>query len=101
MAYSDIQVAIIGAGPYGLAAAAHLRAAKVETHIFGRTMEFWKNNMPAGMLLQSSWDASQISDPERALTLDRYHGVHGLEPARPIPLVRFIDYAWWFQRQVA
>ena len=29
------QVAIIGAGPYGLAAAAHLRAAKVETRTFG------------------------------------------------------------------
>jgi 2-polyprenyl-6-methoxyphenol hydroxylase-like FAD-dependent oxidoreductase len=28
-------VAIIGAGPYGLAAAAHLRRAGVDTHILG------------------------------------------------------------------
>jgi cation diffusion facilitator CzcD-associated flavoprotein CzcO len=42
-------VAVIGAGPYGLAAAAHLRAANVSTHVFGEPMGFWRRNMPKGM----------------------------------------------------
>jgi cation diffusion facilitator CzcD-associated flavoprotein CzcO len=44
---SICDVAIVGAGPYGLSAAAHLRAAGVEARVFGRTMEFWERQMPA------------------------------------------------------
>src|SRR5690348_13926276 len=65
-------VVIIGAGPYGLAAAAHLRAAGVEARVFGEAMAFWARQMPAGMLLRSYWDASHIADPARDLTLDAY-----------------------------
>ena len=101
MALSEDQVIIIGAGPYGLAAAAHLRAAKVDTRVLGSPLQFWKNNMPAGMFLRSNWDASHISDPEARLTLDRYHEAHGTASERPIPLDRFIDYGLWFQQQVA
>src|SRR5947207_14695303 len=101
MAMSECYVAIIGAGPYGLAAAAHLRAANVERRVFGRAMEFWKNNMPAGMLLRSSWDASHIADPEKAFTLDRFHAQESIEPANPIPLETFINYGRWFQQRVS
>src|SRR5437870_13920834 len=94
------RVAVIGAGPYGLAATAHLKAAKIETIAFGRALDFWKNHMPSGMLLRSSWDASHISDRDGELTLDRYHAVAGAEPANPIGLDRFIEYGLWFQRQV-
>ena len=94
---TEAHVAVIGAGPYGLAAAAHLLAAKVETVVFGRTMEFWKNNMPQGMLLRSPWDASHISGLD-GLTLDDYYNHSGIERAEPISLERFIDYGSWFQR---
>ena len=50
MTHTDAHVAVIGAGPYGMAAAAHLRGAGIETLVFGRTMHFWKNHMPQGML---------------------------------------------------
>ena len=99
--YLTSQVAIIGAGPYGLAAAAHLRAMRVETCIFGRAMEFWQNQMPAGMLLRSSWEASHIADPDRRLTLDRYQTSRNVPLSKPIPLGGFIDYGHWFQQQVA
>ena len=46
------EVAVIGAGPYGLAIAAHLAAAGVETRTFGEPMGFWRNNMPKGMKLR-------------------------------------------------
>jgi thioredoxin reductase len=99
--YLTSQVAIIGAGPYGLAAAAHLRAVGVETCIFGRVMEFWENQMPAGMFLRSSWEASHIADPDRRLTLDRYQTSRNIALSKPIPLGDFIDYGHWFQQQTA
>ena len=95
------QVAIIGAGPYGLAAAAHLRAVGLEACVFGRVMEFWQNQMPTGMLLRSSWEASHIADPDRRLTLDRYQTSRSVALSKPIPLGSFIDYGRWFQQQVA
>jgi thioredoxin reductase len=93
------QVAIIGAGPYGLAAAAHLRAAKIETCVFGEPMEFWENRMPEGMLLRSSWDACHIADPHRASTLDIYSASQDVAVPKPVPLDRFIDYGRWFQKR--
>jgi cation diffusion facilitator CzcD-associated flavoprotein CzcO len=94
------QVAIIGAGPYGLATAAYLRAAKIETCVFGEPMEFWENQMPEGMLLRSSWDACHIADPHRASTLDNYSASHRVPVPRPVPLARFIDYGRWFQKRI-
>ena len=63
-------VAIIGAGPYGLAAAAHLRAAQVPIRIFGDPLSFWRSNMPAGMKLRSPWVATHIAEPSGRFTLD-------------------------------
>ena len=93
------QVAIIGAGPYGLAAAAHLRAANVESCVFGESMEFWANQMPAGMLVRSTWAASHIADPHRALTLDHYSAARNLRLSSPLPLNDFVSYGRWFQEQ--
>ncbi|MGE5618678.1 MAG: NAD(P)-binding domain-containing protein [Sphingomonadaceae bacterium] len=94
-------VAVLGAGPYGLAATAHLRDAGIDSRIFGRPMEFWRNNMPAGMLLRSSWEASHISDPGRRLTLDRYQSEQGFHLPSPLPLHDFVGYGKWFGHQVA
>ena len=101
MATPVCDVAIIGAGPYGLAAAAHLRAAGVGIRIFGEALEFWKNNMPVGMLLRSSWDASHISDPDGTLTLDHYEATRESKLSRPLPLDDFVAYGQWFQHEVA
>jgi FAD-dependent urate hydroxylase len=94
------QVAIIGAGPYGLATAAHFRAAKIETCVFGEPMEFWQNQMPEGMFLRSSWDACHIADPHRSSTLDSYSATQSVAVPKPVPLDRFIDYGRWFQKRI-
>ena len=94
-------VAIIGAGPYGLAAAAHLRAAGVDTRIFGEPMEFWERHMPRGMFLRSSPSASEIGDPDGRLTLRRYQAREGVALSKPLPIADFIGYGRWFQREVA
>ena len=92
-------VAIIGAGPYGLAAAAHLRAKNVDTRIFGEPMEFWKRHMPRGMCLRSGAHASSLADPQNRLALDRYRSLHALPPAKPVPIEHFVGYGEWFQQQ--
>src|SRR5258708_9289389 len=93
------QFAVIGAGPYGLAVASHLRGAGAEVRIFGRTMDFWDAQMPRGMLLRSPWSGSSIGDPNQALTLDRYESVLGSKLDRRIRLEDFVSYGQWFQRQ--
>lgn len=93
-------VVIIGAGPYGLSAAAHLRSIKgLETRVFGEPMSFWHKNMPAGMLLRSPWEATHIADPDKALTLESYVSARGNHLSKPIPVDRFVDYGRWFQKQ--
>ncbi|MHB8644404.1 MAG: NAD(P)-binding domain-containing protein [Thermomicrobiales bacterium] len=94
-------VGIIGAGPYGLAAAAHLRAAGVETRVFGEPMAFWERQMPAGMLLRSYWEASHIADPDHDLSLNAYETASCMAIPRPVPLDRFVAYGRWFGQQIA
>jgi cation diffusion facilitator CzcD-associated flavoprotein CzcO len=91
-------VAIVGAGPYGLSTAAHLRAANgLDIQIFGKPMSFWEQHMPKGMLLRSPLAGSHLSDPQRSLTLHDYEQVTGSALAAPLPLPRFIHYGQWFQ----
>src|SRR5260370_40593889 len=45
---SDCEVAVLGAGPYGFSAAAHLKSKGMDFRIFGRPHEFWAKKMPAG-----------------------------------------------------
>ena len=93
-------VTIVGAGPYGLSAAAHLRKLLgLELRVFGEPMEFWERNMPAGMFLRSSWEASHIASPGSQLTLEAYAAARGNHIGNPIPIARFVDYGKWFQQQ--
>src|SRR5580693_6493530 len=97
---TNVDVTILGAGPYGLAAGAHLRQIKgLDLRIFGEPMEFWKSHMPEGMLLRSPWAASHISDPGIVLTMDAFDKDLGVRIPTPIPLDRFVEYGLWFQRQ--
>lgn len=93
-------VAIVGAGPYGLSTAAHLGAADgLDIHVFGEPMSFWERHMPKGMLLRSPLAGSHLSDPQRSLTLKDYEQVTGSGITAPLPLSRFIQYGRWFQGQ--
>ncbi len=96
---AECNATIIGAGPYGLSAAAYLRAAGIETRVFGEPMSFWQKQMPAGMCLRSNWGASHIADPKQELTLDEYCRQNGNHISKPIPLQRFVGYGLWYQRQ--
>lgn len=114
---TDCDVVIVGAGPNGLSAAAHLRPVKgLEVRLFGDPMSFWEHHMPKGMVLRSPRVASHISDPEHRWTLDAYEAANGNHPSvkvpstvtdeaiaqaqrKQIPLAHFIHYAHWFRKQ--
>ena len=97
---ADCDIAVIGAGPYGLSAGAHLKAQGLHIRVFGEPMDFWADKMPAGMLLRSPREASSISGPANTSTLEAYEAALGLTPVAPLPLERFVDYGLWFRRQL-
>jgi len=97
--FNACEVAVIGAGPYGLSVAAHLRRAGVSTRVFGEPMSFWRDHMPKGMRLRSPWRATHLSDPDRALTLDAFAAEHGTDKDQPLPLEEFVAYGDWFRQR--
>jgi cation diffusion facilitator CzcD-associated flavoprotein CzcO len=99
-----VDVAIVGAGPYGLSLAAHLRAAGVSYRQFGQPMHLWRAQMPRGMLLKSQGFASNLSDPEGTHTLAAFCRATGRPYADyglPVVLDDFVAYGDWFAGQRA
>jgi thioredoxin reductase len=97
---NECDVAIIGAGPYGLSAGVHLQAKGIKVRVFGEPMEFWAKKMPQGMLLRSPRVASNLSDPDHAFTLEAYEAASKTEPCAPLPLDTFVEYGKWFRHQL-
>jgi FAD-dependent urate hydroxylase len=91
------QLLIIGAGPYGLAAAAYARHRGVDTLLLGEPMSFWREHMPRGMYLRSGLDWHL--DPLETKTLAAYLELRDIpeQAAQPLPVELFLDYAQWFQ----
>ena len=97
-----IDVAIIGAGPYGLSTAAHLKAYGRDLRIFGSPMSTWITRMPKGMRLKSEGFASSLYDPGSTFTLAAYCERERLPYADlglPVPLERFSSYGLAFQQR--
>jgi cation diffusion facilitator CzcD-associated flavoprotein CzcO len=93
---------IIGAGPYGLAIAAHLRHAGVDFRIFGSTMERWLKQMPKAMLLKSEGCASGLPDPEGRYGLPQFcqgAGLPFVDYGSPLSRETFASYAVAFQKK--
>lgn len=95
-------VVVIGAGPYGLSIAAHLRARGTALRVFGTPLGTWRTAMPEGMLLKSDGFASSLSAPAPDSSLADYCRTRELpyHPTDlPVPIQTFVDYGLDFQRR--
>src|SRR5215467_4280393 len=95
---AGIDVAIVGAGPYGLSLAAHLRARGVEYRIFGEAMRFWRD-MPVGVNLKSLAFATSIAVPKRGYSFPEWCRQHCLEDFEPCTMQSFSAYGLEIQKQ--
>src|SRR5580698_4594150 len=98
-----LSTTIIGAGPYGLSVAAHLRRSGIPFRIFGRPMDSWLAHMPKGMMLKSDGFASNIYDPDGEFTLKQFCAERGIEYADaglPVRLETFSAYGLAFRERM-
>jgi thioredoxin reductase len=98
-----IEIAIVGAGPYGLSIAAHLRRQGIPFRIFGRPMDSWVSHMPKGSCLKSDGFASNIYDPGDGFTLRQFCAEQGIEYADtgiPVRLETFSAYGIAFKKRM-
>jgi len=96
------EIAIIGAGPYGLSLAATLRARGIEHRIFGTPMHTWRAHMPEGMKLKSEGFASSLYDGTGDLSLGAYCREQRLnyqDTGLPVTLDLFSTYGVAFQQR--
>ncbi len=94
-----IHVAIVGAGPYGLSIAAHLRERAVPFRIFGPPMRTWLR-MPKTLNLKSFGFATSLSVPRPNYTFPEYCRARGLEDFDPCSMESFSQYGLWLQERL-
>jgi thioredoxin reductase len=96
---ADRDVVVVGAGPYGLGAAALLRRAGIDVAVFGELMSFWQRHMPEGMFLRSSAvDGCEIGEQSGSLTLQAFSKATGADVPNPLPVETFVEYGRWYQQ---
>src|SRR5690348_5482473 len=90
---------IIGAGPFGLALAAHATHDHIQHVIIGKPMQFWREHMPRGMFLRSACDWHL--DPLNINTIEAFLNTQGKTPqdVEPLSLDFYLSYVEWFQQQ--
>jgi thioredoxin reductase len=94
------EIAVVGAGPYGLSIGAHLRKSGLPFRIFGPAMDTWISHMPKGMCLKSDGFASDLYDPDRTFTLKNFcteRGIPYADMGLPVHLETFTQYGLAFR----
>ncbi len=94
------EVLIIGAGPFGLSIAAHLRAAGIGYRIVGRPMDTYKAHCPPGLMLRSEPYGSDLAAPKPGYDVRAYCEKHGLTDYQdrlgPLSVERLLEYTDWY-----
>lgn len=97
------ELLIIGAGPYGLAAASYAKQANINFRLMGKPLDFFENHTPEPMVMATSYETA-IKDPKREMTLRRYCTLRGIpvpdapgqSPTQFPPRQLFLSYAHWW-----
>jgi thioredoxin reductase len=92
---ASVDVAIFGAGPYGLCLASSLAQSGIDFRIFGQPLETWKANMPPGMLLKSYPWASNLYASQAGFTIKEFSSRSALpyhDTMMPLSRETFVTY---------
>ena len=91
------ELLVVGAGPYAYSAAAFARQNGIDTHVVGRPMAFWREQMPVDMYLRSGPDWHLDATGEH--TFVAFFEDRGMrsEDVSPVPISTFLDYTEWFR----
>jgi len=94
---AETELLVAGAGPYGLGIAAYAKTLGIDPLVVGRPMAFWREDMPHGMFLRSSWDWHY--DPNKVNTIEAWLRETGRtkESIDPFPLADYLEFATWFE----
>lgn len=98
----NLDVLVIGAGPYGLSISAHLHALNAVHAIVGAPMDAYRVHCPAGMFLKSEPYASSIASPQPGHDISTFCKSHGhdyVDRIIPLAVERFVEYADWYTAQ--
>ncbi len=96
---SSTDVAILGAGPYGLSLASHLSHRGVEHRIFGSPMHTWRRMFP-GMGLKSPDFGTNIYTPHPGHSFIEWLRSRGRPLAEPVMISWFAEYGAWAQERL-
>ena len=99
MTGANQEVAIIGAGPYGLSLAAYLSSRRLNFRIFGQPMLPW-SRMHAGMGLKSPDFGTNIYAPVRGFRFVDWCRERGISTVEPIAIELFTEYGRWTQQHL-
>jgi cation diffusion facilitator CzcD-associated flavoprotein CzcO len=95
----SVTAAIVGAGPFGLSVAAHLR--RVPSRVYGQPMRTWRQLMPPDMRLRSTWEETSFPSPEDRGSTHTWADMTGRPLVEPPPLSDFLAYSDWFRDRFA
>jgi FAD-dependent urate hydroxylase len=93
-----VDVAVVGAGAYGLSVSAYLKAQGLEFRLFGQPMKTWLP-MPRSLCLKSLGFATSIAVPEAGYDFPSWLAAQGLETLEPISYAEFTEYGLQMQRR--
>jgi len=93
-----VDVAVVGAGAYGLSVSAHLRAQGLSFRLFGKPMQTWLP-MPRSLCLKSLGFATSIAVPEGGHDFPSWLAAQGLETLEPISYAEFTAYGLHMQQR--
>ena len=95
----QVAVAVIGAGPYGLAIAAHLKGLGVPLALFGAPLARWAAQLPPGFMLRSPAEASSIAGPRggpACSVADFRSSLGSRDLVAPLSGEEFLRYGAWY-----
>src|SRR5438270_612488 len=92
-------IAVVGAGPFGLALAARLGGADADFVLLGKPMSFWRDHVPRGTRLLTDMLSCSLAHEGSPLDCGAYERALGTSVSRRLSADEFIAYGLWFHRQ--